>query len=81
MLRACWLHFPENGAAAMTEEQWDDEEEEIRPGDPDYDLSEAHGYLWEPRHREWPPRWLILGITLVVIVGLLLPALILIARA
>ena len=57
------------------------EEDEISPGDPDYDLSEAHGYMWEPAHREWPPRWLLVALTIVVIAGLLLPAMILIARS
>jgi hypothetical protein len=57
-----------------------EDEDEIRPGDPDYDLSEAHGYLWEPR-RKWPPRWLIVALTILVIVALLLPALIYIMRS
>ena len=65
----------------MAEQQYDDEEDEPQPGDPDYDLSEGHGYMWEPRHREWPPRWLIVGMTVVVIVALVLPTLLLIARS
>jgi hypothetical protein len=38
----------------MTNE-WDDgeDEEEFGPGDPDYDLSEQHGYTWEPQRRDW----------------------------
>jgi hypothetical protein len=62
-------------------EQGYDEEEEFRPGDPDYELSEAHGYLWEPAHRQWPPRWLLIAITVLVIAGLVLPAIIIIARS
>jgi hypothetical protein len=58
-----------------------EEDDEIRPGDPDYDLSEAHGYLWEPAHREWPPRWLIVGLTVLVIAGLILPTVIYIMRS
>lgn len=65
----------------MAEQQYDDEEDEIQPGDPDYDLSEAHGYMWEPRHRDWPPRWIIVGTTLIVLVALVLPTLLLIARS
>jgi hypothetical protein len=65
----------------MPEQIYEDDEDEIRPGDPDYELSEAHGYLWEPAHRDWPPRWLIVGLTIVVIVALILPAILLIARS
>lgn len=32
----------------MIDDEADDEE--LGPGDTDYDLSEAHGYLWEPAH-------------------------------
>ena len=55
--------------------------EEIQPGDPDYDLSENHGYMWEPKHREWPPRWLIVAITIIVIIALIVPTLLIILRA
>ncbi len=67
----------------MSDEQTydDDEEEEIGPGDADYDLSEAHGYLWEPKHRDWPPRWLLVGLTALVVAALILPTVILIWRA
>jgi hypothetical protein len=58
-----------------------DEDEEIQPGDPDYDLSEAHGYLWKPAHQEWPPRWLIVGLSVLVIAGLIVPTLIYIMRS
>ena len=30
----------------------DDDEEEIGPDHPDYDLSEAHGYGWEPAREQ-----------------------------
>ncbi|HYM16335.1 MAG TPA: hypothetical protein VEZ14_12320 [Dehalococcoidia bacterium] len=50
------------------------------PGDPDYDLSEAHGYGWEPAREHWPvPPWLLLAVSIVVIVALLLPALLFLA--
>ena len=66
----------------MSEQPYDEDiDDEIRPGDPDYDLSEAHGYLWEPGQREWPPRWLLVVLTVLVIAGLIVPAVILIWRA
>ncbi len=72
----------------MTERPWDggdtdpgDDEIEFKPGDPDYELSEAHGYLWYESERPFPPRWLIVALTVLVITGLLVPTLILILRA
>ncbi len=60
------------------DESYDDDQDEIRPGDPDYDLSEEHGYTWEPKRPGWPPRWLIAAVTALVIAALILPAIILI---
>jgi hypothetical protein len=55
--------------------------EEIGPDDPDYDLSEAHGYRWEPTRENWPvPPWLLVLVTLIVLAGLLLPGIIFIAQ-
>ena len=54
----------------------DEEEEEFGPGDPDYDLSEQHGYMWEPERESWPvPRGVLLIISVLVIAALVLPAL------
>ena len=65
-------------------DEWDEppeEDEEIRPDDPDYDLSEAHGYTWEPKREHWPvPPWLLVAISLLVVVGLVLPGLIFLLR-
>lgn len=59
----------------------DEEEPEIGPGDPDYDLSEAHGYRWEPQRDHWPvPPWLLAAVSIALVIGLLLPALIIIVR-
>jgi len=59
--------------------EWDDdegEEEEFGPGDADYDLSEQHGYMWEPERESWPvPRWTLVAISVLVIAALVLPAL------
>lgn len=60
--------------------EWDEppeEEEEIGPDDPDYDLSEAHGYAWEPKREHWPvPPCLLVAVSLLIVVALLLPGLI-----
>ena len=59
----------------------DDEEEEIGPDHPDYDLSEAHGYTWEPRREHWPvPPWLIAAVSLLVVLGLVLPSILFLLR-
>lgn len=57
-------------------------EEAIAPGDPDFDLSEAHGYLWYPERDEWPvPRWALVAISIAVVAALVLPTIIFILRA
>jgi hypothetical protein len=62
-------------------ERADEEEEEIGPGDPDYDLSEAHGYTWEPAREHWPvPPWLLVTVSLLVVVALVLPGVIFLLR-
>ena len=66
-----------NGGAGEGEE----EDEEIQPGDPDYDLSEAHGYTWEPRREHWPvPPWVLLVVSALVAVGLIAPSLFVLLR-
>lgn len=55
-----------------------DEEEEIGPGDPDYDLSEAHGYTWEPERDAPIAPWLMALISLLVIVALVIPGLLIV---
>lgn len=59
-----------------------EEDEEFGPGDPDYDLSEEYGYSWEPQREHWPisPAVLIV-VSIVLAIALILPALIIIARA
>ena len=65
----------------MPNEGDDAEDEEIEPGDPDYDLSEAHGYTWEPRREHWPvPPWLLLLISALVVIALVAPSLIILLR-
>ncbi len=54
-----------------------DEEYELTPDDPDYDLSEGAGYSgWEDRgRRPLIPLWLVVALSLLLILALLLPAL------
>ncbi len=66
-------------------ERWDDDapEDEFGLDSPDYDLSEARGYGWEPeRPSRWPPpQWLIVAISLLVVVALLVPGLLVLLRS
>lgn len=59
-----------------------EDEEEFGPGSADYDLSEEHGYTWEPaREGGGPiPQWAMVLVTLLVLAGLVLPAIFLIYR-
>jgi hypothetical protein len=63
---------------------WDEpteEDEEIGPDDPDYDLSEAHGYTWEPKRKHWPvPPWLLVAVSLIAAASLLLPSIFFLLR-
>lgn len=54
-----------------------DEEYELGPDDPDYDLSEGAGYSgWEGRgRRPLVPYWVLVAVSLLLIFALLLPAL------
>ena len=59
------------------------EEDEFGPDSPDYDLSEARGYGWEPEPpSRWPPpQWLIVAISLLLVAALLVPTLLLLLRS
>ncbi len=60
-----------------------EDEEEFGPGSADYDLSEEHGYRWEPEGDGGGgpiPQWAMVLVTLLVVSGLLLPAVLLIYR-
>lgn len=58
-------------------ERWDDEDDdEFGPDSPDYDLSEAHGYTWEPAREHWPVHpGLLVAVSLLVVLALVLPSL------
>lgn len=67
-------------------ERWDtddDAEDEFGPDSPDYDLSEASGYGFEPeRPSRWPPpQWLIVAISLLLAAALLVPAVLVLLRS
>lgn len=65
-------------------ENWDSrgevDDDEVGPNDPDYDLSEAHGYGWEPeRSGLWPPpAWVMVVVSVLLVVALVLPGILLI---
>lgn len=69
--------------------EWDlpepeDDIEELgpdHPDHPDYDLSEAHGYSWEPSREHWPvPPWLLVAVSLLVVAALVLPGIFFLLR-
>jgi len=66
--------------------EWDEgdggDAEEFGPGSADYDLSEEHGYTSEPpREGGGPiPQWAMVAVTLLIVAGLVLPAIFLIYR-
>jgi hypothetical protein len=62
------------------EDDYEEDEDEIQPGDPDYDLSEAHGYMWDPAPKPFPPRWLIVTVTIVVIAALVVPSVLIVLQ-
>src|SRR3990170_7385447 len=54
----------------------EDEESEIGPEDPDYDLSDAAGYSgWDSQRRTGIPQWVIVAVSLALVLSLLLPVL------
>ena len=56
------------------EEVEDEDAEEFGPGSADYDLSEEHGYTWEPARIEVIPRWLVVSLSLVLVAALIIPS-------
>ncbi|HZP27055.1 MAG TPA: hypothetical protein VFB90_08420 [Dehalococcoidia bacterium] len=68
----------------MSRQQWNEDDDlevedddEISPGDPDYDLSEAAGYAgYEPKRGLWPPpSWLVAAVSILLLIVILLPLL------
>lgn len=61
------------------EADWREDDEGYIPDedDPDYDLSEAHGYAdWESTRESILPRWVIVAASLLLIFAILIPVLI-----
>jgi hypothetical protein len=52
----------------------EEDEDEFGPGSADYDLSEEHGYMWEPKREQIVPRWVLVVVSIVVIIALVLPS-------
>lgn len=66
----------EDAPEGYYEDEPEDEEDEIGPDDPDYDLSEAAGYSgWDSQRRTGIPQWVIVAVSLALILSLLLPVL------
>jgi len=66
----------EDAPEGYYEDEPEDEESEIGPEDPDYDLSEAAGYSgWDSQRRTGIPQWVIVAVSLALILSLLLPVL------
>jgi hypothetical protein len=59
----------------------EDEDDGLGPGDADYDLSEAHGYNWEPARQHWPVQpWIMIAVSLLVVAALVVPTLLIALR-
>src|SRR3990170_7105368 len=66
----------EDAPEGYYEDEPEDEESELGPEDPDYDLSEAAGYSgWDSQRRTGIPQWVIVAVSLALILSLLLPVL------
>src|SRR3990172_424763 len=66
----------EDAPEGYYEDEPEDEEPEIGPDDPDYDLSEGAGYSgWDSQRRTGIPRWVVVAVSLALILSLLLPVL------
>jgi hypothetical protein len=66
----------EDAPEGYYEDEPEDEESEIGPEDPDFDLSEAAGYSgWDSQRRTGIPQWVIVAVSLALVLSLLLPVL------
>ena len=66
----------EDAPEGYYEDEPADEESEIGPDDPDYDLSEEAGYSgYDSQRRTGIPQWVVVAISLALILSLLLPVL------
>ena len=66
----------EDAPEGYYEDEPEDEESEVGPEDPDYDLSEAAGYSgWDSQRRTGIPQWVVVAVSLALVLSLLLPVL------
>ena len=66
----------EDAPEGYYEDEPADEEPEIGPDDPDYDLSEEAGYSgWDSQRRTGIPQWVVVAVSLALVLSLLLPVL------
>ena len=74
------MAMDDRGWDAPPDEEYDDDDPN-EPGNRDYDLSEAHGYMWEPARpgSPIPTGWLAV-VSVVAIISLVLPTIIFILR-
>jgi len=72
--------FDEGAPEGYYDDDYDEEDDSYipTPDDPDYDLSEVHGYSdWDaPRQRQPFPQWVVVVAAFVLIIAILLPILI-----
>ena len=66
----------------MTEQDVPEEDagEEFGLGSTDYDLSEEHGYTWEPARTQVIPQWLMIAVSILVVIALFAPTVYLVWR-
>ena len=68
--------WDEEGAPEGYYDEEDDDSYVPDETDPDFDLSEAHGYSdWEPRHPGPFPGWLLPAASILLIIAILIPLL------
>jgi hypothetical protein len=56
----------------------EDDLDEIKPGDPDYDLAEGQPWSWEPKREPIIPPLVTIIVTLLVIAALVVPSIIIV---
>jgi|AP12_2_1047962.scaffolds.fasta_scaffold202875_2 hypothetical protein len=63
-----------------SEGEFEESEVDFGPDSPDYDLSEEHGYSWEPARMQVIPQWLLAGLSLLLAAALVFPAIYIVWR-
>ena len=64
------------------DDAYEEEDDEFGPDSPDYDLSEEHGYSWEPKRTHWPvPPGVLLVVSVLVVIALVLPTVVIVMQS